>query len=171
MKTSCEVIRDLLPLYCDGVCSGESREMVRGHLEECEKCREELRAMDMKIETASVQIKEDTAIKAAAAAWKKGKGRAFLKGCLIALSFVFILVACYYGYHWFSTVDTDDLEGLAEQAEKSSKGGIFWQSSAQMPLMNGRHIYLIGMMCSRTGGVSGAVSVWGREKSRTGIPV
>jgi hypothetical protein len=38
MKISCEVIRDLLPLYADDVCSDESKELVREHLDECLPC-------------------------------------------------------------------------------------------------------------------------------------
>ena len=45
MKISCEIIRDLLPLYMDGVCSEESRKAVDEHVRDCEKCREELRLM------------------------------------------------------------------------------------------------------------------------------
>ena len=39
MKTDCDVIRDLLPLYADKACSERSREMVEDHLEECPDCR------------------------------------------------------------------------------------------------------------------------------------
>ena len=35
---SCEVVRDLLPLYTDDVCSKESRELVDEHLRECPAC-------------------------------------------------------------------------------------------------------------------------------------
>lgn len=39
MKYPCNVIRDLLPLFYDGVCSEESAEIVRAHLAECAECR------------------------------------------------------------------------------------------------------------------------------------
>lgn len=39
MKLSCEVIKDLLPLYEDEVCSEESRGLVEEHLTECAECR------------------------------------------------------------------------------------------------------------------------------------
>ena len=39
MKTDCEVIRDLLPLYADDACSEKSREMVNEHLLDCAECR------------------------------------------------------------------------------------------------------------------------------------
>lgn len=38
MKTDCEIIRDLLPLYVDDICSEKSRELVDEHLRECAEC-------------------------------------------------------------------------------------------------------------------------------------
>lgn len=40
MKYPCNVIRDLLPLFHDGVCSEESAQMVQEHLAECADCRD-----------------------------------------------------------------------------------------------------------------------------------
>ncbi|MBR1824627.1 MAG: zf-HC2 domain-containing protein [Ruminococcus sp.] len=39
MKTKCSVIEDMIPLYKEGLCSEDTAEMVREHLEECESCR------------------------------------------------------------------------------------------------------------------------------------
>lgn len=39
MKYPCELVRDLLPLYQDEVCSPESRVIVEEHLKECQPCR------------------------------------------------------------------------------------------------------------------------------------
>ncbi len=39
MKISCEIIKDLLPLYIDDVCSMESKIAIQNHLSECEDCR------------------------------------------------------------------------------------------------------------------------------------
>ena len=36
---SCAVIRDLLPLYAEGLCSEESRVLTESHLETCAECR------------------------------------------------------------------------------------------------------------------------------------
>lgn len=38
----CNVIRDLLPLYADEVCSEDSREVVEEHLANCKECKQEL---------------------------------------------------------------------------------------------------------------------------------
>ena len=37
-KISCDLIQDLLPLYCDDVCSADSKNIVETHLQECEAC-------------------------------------------------------------------------------------------------------------------------------------
>ncbi len=44
MKT-CEIVKDLLPLYIDNVCMEGSRELVEEHLKTCETCRKEYRLM------------------------------------------------------------------------------------------------------------------------------
>lgn len=86
MKIPCEIIQDLLPLYLDGVCSEVSKKTIEEHLQDCEKCKEELRLMGSDIKAPHIQAEDDgEAVKAAAAAWKKGKNKAFLKGCLIVL--------------------------------------------------------------------------------------
>ena len=61
MKTDCEVIRDLLPLYADDACSPKSRILVEQHLQECAVCSSLLSRMketgpedDIRTEKASV---------------------------------------------------------------------------------------------------------------------
>lgn len=38
MNNNCNIIRDLLPLYCDKICSEETRVMVEEHLADCQEC-------------------------------------------------------------------------------------------------------------------------------------
>ena len=45
MKYPCNVIRDLLPLYVDEVCSAESRKMIEEHLKECSECKAYMESM------------------------------------------------------------------------------------------------------------------------------
>ena len=40
-KISCNIIKDILPLYLDGVVSDDTRQMVEEHLRTCDQCREE----------------------------------------------------------------------------------------------------------------------------------
>ena len=39
MKTECDVIRDLLPLYVEDMVSNKSKELIEEHLAECTECR------------------------------------------------------------------------------------------------------------------------------------
>ena len=41
-KISCEIIKDLLPLYYDNVCSNDSKLLVEKHISECTSCRKYL---------------------------------------------------------------------------------------------------------------------------------
>lgn len=50
MKIQCNIIRDLLPSYVDGILSPESIEAVESHLADCEECRKLYK--DMAGETA-----------------------------------------------------------------------------------------------------------------------
>jgi len=38
VNTTCGIVKDLLPLYIDGVCSEDSRALVEAHLAECPEC-------------------------------------------------------------------------------------------------------------------------------------
>ena len=38
-KLSCKVIEDLIPLYCEGLCSEETRALVDAHIKDCGACR------------------------------------------------------------------------------------------------------------------------------------
>lgn len=42
MSKNCDMIKDLLPLYADDVCSDESRKAVEEHIKECPDCKAEL---------------------------------------------------------------------------------------------------------------------------------
>ena len=39
MNMKCEVIQDLLPLYCDHQASPESCQLIEEHLRECDACK------------------------------------------------------------------------------------------------------------------------------------
>lgn len=60
-RKNCELIKDLLPLYADGICSGESRKMVAEHIASCDECRKELEMMQTEI---NITEQIDTDIKA-----------------------------------------------------------------------------------------------------------
>lgn len=45
MKISCDIIRDILPLYAEDMVSSATREMVDDHLRECDSCCQELQML------------------------------------------------------------------------------------------------------------------------------
>lgn len=57
MKISCEVIRDLLPLYAENVTSEESRKLVEEHVAGCIRCREQLEQIQKPVD---IQMDTDT---------------------------------------------------------------------------------------------------------------
>lgn len=55
MKVSCNIIRDILPLYAEDMVSPDTRELVDGHLCECDACTKELGALK-KAEKVPVEV-------------------------------------------------------------------------------------------------------------------
>ena len=93
MKTSCNIIRDLLPLYVDNVCSKESRKMIDEHLEGCSACKAYLDSMEVGM------IKNDNSIQAditdecrKASLFRKVKNRILRKQILTAVISILIIV-------------------------------------------------------------------------------
>ena len=98
MNISCEIIKDLLPLYHDGVCSVDSTKAVEEHLEHCESCRDELRAMDSKLPIANrtENLAEAEAVKKLSKRWKKGMIKSVLKGAFFTLVMVIVVLLIIY---------------------------------------------------------------------------
>ncbi len=87
MKISCEVIRDLLPLYQDGVCSEETRSLVETHLENCITCSNELSLMKGAFEVVEVErnLDEAKAMTELSETWRKGMVKSILKGAFCGI--------------------------------------------------------------------------------------
>ena len=108
MKTDCNVIRDLLPLYADEVCSSESRELVDEHLAECTACTEELaRIRENEIENHLAAEREDVISHQK----KKFGRRSAAVGSVIAWILMIPVVICLFinrlqggGLSWFFVV-------------------------------------------------------------------
>lgn len=96
MRISCEVIRDLLPLYHDNVCSEDSCKLVDEHLATCSKCKIELEKIDTEIKVET-NIDDVKAMKRISQRWKKDRVSAFLMGSLL-LS-VLACIGCGVSYN------------------------------------------------------------------------
>ena len=55
----CEIIRDLLPLYIDGLTSKESNQEIEKHLKNCEECQKYYQEMTGGIDNFSVITNEE----------------------------------------------------------------------------------------------------------------
>ena len=55
----CEIIRDLIPLYLDKVCSEDSRKLVEDHLSECSECRKYMKELETELEVVKQKKEED----------------------------------------------------------------------------------------------------------------
>lgn len=97
-KITCEVIRDLLPLYIDEVCSPDSKELVEAHLRTCEDCRRLMEKMgeDCRISGEEGQ-QEEAVIKNMAAGWKKSVRKNFFKGAALAVGLLLLLAGAFWG--------------------------------------------------------------------------
>ncbi|MCI7618576.1 MAG: zf-HC2 domain-containing protein [Firmicutes bacterium] len=94
-KINCRVIRDILPLYVDGVVSEDTSALVEEHLTECEACRQEAERMK-----AHLNLPDSGEVEAAEARVIKNFGKAFRKKSRInalkaAGSFLLVAIAAW----------------------------------------------------------------------------
>lgn len=112
-KVSCGIIKDLLPLYYDEVCSGESKIMVEEHLNDCSSCKSELDRIraDIKMpkETVEKNRSDGNVIKDIADFWERSKVKAFVKGLIGATVLFTVIFLGYVGlFKWnIISVPTD----------------------------------------------------------------
>ncbi|MBR3046541.1 MAG: zf-HC2 domain-containing protein [Oscillospiraceae bacterium] len=115
-KKNCELIRDLLPLYADGVCSELSKKTVTEHLAECKECAAELDKMNRKI---TVEADKDIS-----AIRKIKKRMRLVKVAAATIAAILVAAGLFAGYMWAITDCTMDYEkyNLAEnvRVEKDS---------------------------------------------------
>jgi len=115
-KIPCDVIKDVLPLYYDQVCSAATKDMVETHLEGCEDCKWLLGRMKadigLPLEAIEQNKLEGSALQSVKASWKRSKAAAFMKGFVIAASVCALLVLGYIGlFRWnITTVPADVIQ-------------------------------------------------------------
>lgn len=92
-KTNCNIIKDILPLYVDGVVSDETKSFVEEHLAACPDCVAEAERLEQSIEVPAskkVTFAEVTVI-------KKAKKKIFNKKVLVALCSLACATALFFG--------------------------------------------------------------------------
>ncbi|MGL4731992.1 MAG: DUF3955 domain-containing protein [Clostridium sp.] len=101
MKVSCEVIRDLLPLYYDKVCSKESSSLIEKHLADCPQCLDELKKLEINLEKPNISEGKIKVMESISTKWKMDKRIAFTKGSMIASALAAII--CFIMYNVIGT--------------------------------------------------------------------
>ena len=96
---NCEIVRDLLPLYADGLCSEESRKAMEEHLKTCRECRELLAQVQETAKTAPVDAEapaaeatgEGDVLRDISREWKRQKRRSWRRGILLGMALLLAL--------------------------------------------------------------------------------
>lgn len=91
MKYPCEMIRDILPLYLDGVCCEESRIAIEKHLSECSACKEFYAAM-READRIKIGTHDADHERKKADSFQAVKKRLFRKQIFVAVAAVVVLV-------------------------------------------------------------------------------
>ena len=100
----CAVVKDLLPLYHDGVVSGDTSGLIEAHLEDCESCRNELNSIrnDEKLEENLIEQDKDSYFREFRDGVRTLRRNGTIRGVLIALAVVAVFVG---GLQFLNTAD------------------------------------------------------------------
>jgi hypothetical protein len=115
-KVSCEIIKDMLPLYYDEVCSGDSKKMVEEHLSKCNNCKMELENIKDEIHIPKNNMIENrtdsNVIKNISTSWKRLRLKSFIRGGIISALLLTVIILGYIGlFKWeITSVATDVVE-------------------------------------------------------------
>ena len=96
-EVTCNTIRDILPLYVDGIVSDDTRNMVTKHLESCEDCRKKYEAMKSEV---VIPVENNIApLKHFKKAWKKKK---VILVCSTILATIAIIFCALFIFNHFA---------------------------------------------------------------------
>jgi len=154
MNENCDVIRDLLPLYADDVCSPGSRAAVEAHIRDCEECRKLLDSLrDSRIEDKLEAEKADVIRYGE----KRFRNRSTAVGSVVASIFMIPILVCLIvnlfsggSMGWFFIV----LASLGVAASlivvplMAPEDKLFWTFCA----FGGSLILLLAVICAVSGG-------------------
>lgn len=103
IKLSCEVIKDLLPLYYDNICSKDSKIIIEEHIYECISCANELKKYKLQLplntKAKKKNISDSKELKKISRYWNKSKRNSMLKGLIVScLLFCFIFIGFTFSF-------------------------------------------------------------------------
>ena len=118
-KISCNIIRDVLPLYVDDVVSEDTRSMVAEHMAQCEPCRKKCEEMQ-----CCVSIPMDTGanpLKKFKKAWKRKK---ITLVCVTLIAALLIMCCAAFA-----------VEQFVYQEEIAVNGAVYTQKGANVTVL------------------------------------
>ena len=127
-KNKCELIKDLLPLYADNVCSEESRKLVAEHITECSECRSDLEKMGRQL---AVSAEKDAKV------IKAIKKKIRIEKAVIGIVSAVVLIFALYILSLFLSMDSNmDYEryNLSENVwTELDENGDLWLDTSVTP--------------------------------------
>lgn len=99
MNSRCPIVKDLIPLYIDGVASEESGRFVEEHVAECEECGQYLDSMKQSLPDKGSQIteQEEKLFCTAAASMRRKRRIRVLRTVVIGVLLGILLLFAAYG--------------------------------------------------------------------------
>lgn len=97
MNNKCDIIKDLLPLYAENMCSNDSRQMVAEHIAECASCRNELNKINTDV---AIQADSDISM------FKRIKKRARIEKTVISIVSIIMIFTVLWFVQFF-LINTD----------------------------------------------------------------
>lgn len=97
-KISCDIIKDVLPLYLDGIVSEDTKEMVEEHLSSCDSCRKEAELLKQNLVLPSMQNIQLSEVRVL----KKLKSKFRKKNTIIFVSSVIIIILLAISLHSYA---------------------------------------------------------------------
>lgn len=114
MNKDCDIVRDLLPLYAEGMTSEASNKMIEEHLKTCEECSQILKSL--KEDPLPADEPEEVPMQAFARTYRKKKRSLAVLIAAAAASFLIAL------YAWLSTPQYLHYGQAVETTEQQSSG-------------------------------------------------
>lgn len=122
MKHDCSVVKDLIPLYTEGLVSSETKDFVDEHCESCEKCRSLLGAIaESSDHPEANDAKKEKIWNEIAIKERKKKTRKYVllsfTAVLLLLASVFIYSFLIKGNTWFTQYDNTYTQKTSAQSD------------------------------------------------------
>lgn len=127
MKLPCKLVEDILPLYHDGVCSDETRKLVKNHVDECFECRMLLKKLDGEIAVPPRVIDDAKPLRRIRHEWLRTRKRALIKGAAMAVVAAALIISAWWALTDLKLVPVPTEKIAINDLSVTSDGAIAFQ--------------------------------------------